>query len=312
MTENIILRKIFGEYLEKLAARNKNIVVLDSDLGNNLYTLNFAKSYPDRHFSVAMAESSMLGLAAGMTVRKKIPFVCGEAESLLGKGLDMLKHAIATPNLNIKIVLSGIGLDNIEDGFNRTCTDDLAILQAIPNLKIFTPADQFELRAMMDFMVNDYGPMVLRVPRRCHDNIYDANYVFRPGEPVVVNKGDQISLISAGFLLHECLRAAAELDQKGLTTQVVNVPSLSPLDREKLAELCRNHELILTVEDHNRHGGLGTVVTELCQQYQIGSRIIKLALDNTPESGRHQEILSKNRLSAKAIYETVRENWLQN
>jgi transketolase len=312
MTENIILRKTFGEYLEKLGAKAKNLVVLDSDLGNGLYTLYFAKSFPDRHFSVQMGEASALGMATGMTVRKKIPFVCAEAASLLGKGLDILRNGIAAPNLNIKIILSNIGLGNIEEGLVKTSTEDLALLQAIPNLKIFTPADQYELRAMMDFMINDYGPTVLRLCRHCTDNIFDQNYQFSPGQPVIANTGDQVCLISSGAMLHECLKAAAELEQKGLTTQVVNLSSIVPLDREKLADICRNYEIIVTAEDHNLHGGIGTLTAEILNQYGIPKKLIKIGLDNLPDSGKYQEILARNKLSGKTIYETVRENWLQN
>ncbi len=312
MSENIILRKSFGEYLEKLGTKAKNLVVLDTDLGNHLYTLYFAKSFPDRHFSVEMAESSALGMAAGMTVRKKIPFVCAEAASLLGKGLDVLRNGIAAPNLNVKIILSNIGLGNIEEGLVKTCTEDLAIMQAIPNLKIFTPADQHELKAMMDFMINDYGPTVLRICRHCTENIYDQNYRFIPGQPVVANQGEQVCLISTGSMLHECLKAAAELEHKGLTTQVINLSSIVPLDREKIADLCRNYEIIVTAEDHNLQGGIGTLIAEILNQYQVPKKLIKIGLDSLPDSGKHQEILARYKLSGKTIYETVRENWLQN
>jgi transketolase len=310
MTEKNNLRKTFGEYLDKLGGKAKNLVVLDSDLGNGLYTLYFAKSYPERHFSVGQAESSMLAEAAGMTVRKKIPFVCAEAPNLLGKSLDMLINAVAAPNLNIKIILSNVGLGNIESGQVKTCTDDLAILQAIPNLKIFTPADHYELRTMMDFMINDYGPTVLRLCHQCHENIFDSNYQFVAGKPQVINQGDQICLISQGALLQECLQAAVELQRKGLTTRVINLSSLVPLEEEELLNLCQDYELIITVEDHNLHGGIGTRVTELLYRSGRVKKLIKLGLDNLPDCGKYDEILTRNKISAKSIYETVRENWL--
>lgn len=310
MSDGNGLRKHFGEYLDKLGARHKNLLVLDSDLSNGLNTLLFAKNYPERHFSVPEQERAMLAMAAGMTVRKKIPWVCSRGGPLLGKAFDVLRNGISGPNLNLKIVLSDVGLGNLEHGSCQTTTEDLAMLRALPNLKIFTPSDQYELRSMMDFISLDFGPTVLRISARCQSQHNDTNYSFSPGQPVILRRGEQVCLFSHGNMLDQALQAASSLLAKGLSAQVVNLPSLSPLDEEKIAEICRNFDLILTIEDHSLQGGLGSLTAEILQRFQIGGKLVKLALSHPVESGKYQEVLEKHGLGAKNIYETVRENWL--
>lgn len=311
MSEGSTLRKYFGEYLEKLGGKNKNLVILDSDLSNNLNTLLFAKSFPERHFSLPQAERAMLAMATGMTVRKKSPWVCAGGGALLGQSLDILRNGITTPNLNIKIVLSDIGLGNIEQGVVKTTTEDLAILQSLPNLKIFTPADQHELRAMMDFMAKDYSPTVLRICKQCPNDLYDNNYSFQEGRAVITKRGDQVCLLAAGNMLRQALQASSELLSKGLATQVVNISSLNPLDETAMAELCRNYELLVTIEDHSHHGGLGARIAEIMQKNNICTKLIRLGINSSIESGKYQEILEKYGLGEKSIYETVRENWMK-
>ena len=310
MTETTSLRKIFGEYLEKLGGKSKNLLVLDSDLSNNLNTLHFAKSFPDRHFTIGMGESSMLAMAAGMAIRKKIPFVCAEAAPLLGKGFDMLRNAIALPNLNIKIILSNVGLGNIEDGTPRTCTEDLAMLQTLPNLKIFTPADQFELRSLLEWTLNDYGPTVIRLGKQNSENYFDANFNFNPGHPVIVRKGEQICLFTAGCLLSQVSQAATDLENRGISTQIVSLSSMAPLNQHRLLEIMQGFEMLVTVEDHSIHGGIGSRISDLMTKNCLNKKLLKIGLETLPEPGKYEEILAKHGLAAKNIYETIREKWI--
>lgn len=312
MNEPILLRKLFGEQLEKIGGKAKNIVVLDSDLSNNLYTLHFGKSFPDRHFSLARSESSMLAMAAGMTVRKKIPFVCAETAPLLGKAFDMLRNSIAIPNLNIKIILSNPGLGNIEDGLPHTSTSDLSLLQTLPNLKIFTPTDQYELRSLLDWTINDYGPTIIRLGKFPVPTHLDPNFQFIPGQPVVIRKGDQICLFTQTDLLEKACLAATELANRGLSVQVINLSSLSPLNSEQLLEIIRHFEMIVTIEDHSIHGGIGSTITDFLSQQNLHKKILKIGLTSLPEAGKYEEVLAKSSLSPKQIYENIRENWIKN
>ncbi len=310
MEEHISLPRVLGELLDKMGSKHKNMLILDSDLGNNLHTLHFAKNFPERHFTIGQGESAMLAMASGMTVRKKIPVVCAESAPLLGKGLDMLRNAIAIPNLNIKIILSGSGLDDIDQGTHKTASEDLAILKALPNLKIFTPSDQYELRAMLEWTLNDYGPTVIRVSKHLQRNYFDGNYQFVPGKPVIIQPGEQICIFTAGSMLEEASLAARELGQRGLSAQLVHLSSLEPLNAEEVVELARNFENIVTIEDHSVHGGIGTVINEILSAYQLPRKILKIGLSGLAESGKYQDCLSKYGLSAKAIYEKIRENWI--
>lgn len=310
MSDTVSLRKIFGEHLEKLGSKAKNLLVLDSDLSNNLYTLHFAKNFPERHFTMGMQESSILAMAAGMAIRKKIPMVCAEAAPLLNKGFDMLRNAIVAPNLNVKIILSNSGLSNLEEGLPKTSTEDLAMLRSLPNLKIFTPSDQFELRAMLDWGINDYGPAVIRLGKSCSENYLDSNYNFTPGQPVSILRGEQICLFSHGCLLGEAIKAARELSQRGLSTEIISLSSLQPLDENKIAEIARNFEMLVSVEDHNLHGGIGSILSDILIKHGLNKKLIKIGLNSLSISGKYEDVLDKCGLSAKNIYETIRENWI--
>jgi transketolase len=316
MTESISLRKTFGEYLEKLGGKYKNLAVLDSDLSNSLYSLTFAKSFPERHFTVGQGENAMLSMAAGLAARGKLPVVCGETAQLLNKGLDSLKNSIASPNLNIKIVGSNSGVSNAEEGSPRECVLDIALLNAIPNLKILCPADSIELKAMMDFMMTDFGPVFLRLPRHTLPNLYDQNYQFRLGQPEILKNGDKIVIFSYGHLLHEVLKTSSELASRGISSEVVNVPTLKPLQTEKILETCRLADLVFVVEDHLPQGGLGSIIIDLLYLNNPTGplpKVIKIALESCPETAAHYEdALNKTGLCSKAIYEKIRESWVQN
>lgn len=310
MTETISLRKTFGELLEKLGGKQKNLLVLDSDLSNSLYTLNFAKSFPEKHFTIGMSENSMLAMAAGMAMRKKIPFVCGETSELIGKGLDSIKNAICYPNLNIKIIGSNSEMTNSEEGTSHQSIEDIAILRTLPNLKILSPADSVELKAMLEFMIADYGPTFLRLPKQPLPNILEPNYQFELGEPVEILGGTQITIFSSGASLHQVLQTAADLESRAISTQVINISSLAPLNAEKIARICANTEMIVTVEQHSIHGGLGSIIGDILND-TTPRHIVKIGVTHAPESALYQEALNKAGLSSKQIYEVIRENWLK-
>ncbi|MCC6643171.1 hypothetical protein IT411_00295 [Candidatus Peregrinibacteria bacterium] len=315
MQELVNLRKICGETLEKLGGKHKNLIVLDSDLGNQLYSLNFAKSYPERHFTFAETEELILSAAAGFTVRKKITFVCAEASKLLGKAGDILRNAIIYPNLNVKILLTGCGISNIEEGPIKCSFDDLAQLLPLPNLKIFSPADQHDLRAILEFTVTDYAPTIIRIPKLPTGNYLDQNYLFQPGEPLLLQRGDQIALVTCSGLLNEVSAAAKELGQKGISAAVIHLNSLKPLNENNLANLLSQYEMIAIIEDHFQRGGLthlvGAAMVKSPNQIFTPSKLIPIALQQYPESSRYPDALTRSGLSSKAIYEKIRDAWTQ-
>lgn len=315
MLESVNLRKITGETLEKLGGKHKTMIVLDSDLGNQLYSLNFAKSHPERHFSFAESEETMLAAAAGFTARKKIPFVCGEAAKILGKGSDMLRNSIIYPNLNVKILITGLGLANIDEGPIKCCFDDLAQLLPLPNLKIFTPADQNDLRSILEFTATDYGPTIIRIPKLPAATYLDSSYQFVPGAPLKLLPGHQIALICSGGMLNEVTQAAGELEKKGISVAVFHLSSVKPLNEAELADQLSAFEMIGIIEDHFQTGGLthlvGAALARSQNQIFNPSKLVPIALNQYPESSKYQDALNRHGLSAKAIYEKIRDAWTQ-
>lgn len=315
MLETVNLRKITGETLEKLGGKHKNMIVLDSDLGNQLYSLNFAKSHPERHFSFSESEETMLAAAAGFTARKKVPFVCGEAAKILGKSSDMLRNSIIYPNLNVKILITGLGLANIDEGPIKCCFDDLSQLLPLPNLKIFTPADQNDLRSILEYAATDYGPTIIRIPKFPAATYLESNYQFTPGATVRLLPGHQIALVCSGGILNEVTQAAEELEKKGISVAIFHLSSLKPLNENDLADKLSSFEMIGIIEDHFQTGGLshlvGAALARAQNQIFNPSKLIPIALNQYPESSKYQDALNRHGLSAKAIYEKIRDAWTQ-
>ncbi len=310
MPSNTSLRNIFSENLIKLSAKLKNITVLDADLNNQLNTLAFAKIYPDRHHTIFNSESSLLSLAAGMCIRKKTPIVIVNASNLLSRGLDILRNAIAQQNLNIKIILLNPGISNIECGLAHTITEDIAILRTLPNLKVLTPVDQYELKSMLDWSLNEFGPIVLRIYTNIDEEYLDSNYQFEMGKIKALASGDQIALISSGFLMKEVWQASIELQRKGLSTSIFNLSSFNSIKSKEFVQTLNKFEIIATIEDHSIYNGIGSMINELLLENNINKKVIKLAFNDIPAPGKLKDILDQNNLSAQTIYSAIRDHWI--
>ncbi len=311
MNELFSLKKSVSEQLEKFGSKYKNLVILDSDLKNKLGTFNFAKLYPDRHFCIPLEENTMISMAAGMTIRTNLPMCFGEAYLLITKGFEALRNSVALPNLNIKIIASSSGISNIEEGPAHICLEDIAIMRTLPNFQIICPADHYETKAALEYAINTYGPVYIRLPDSPIDNIYDQNYQFEIGKPQIIKNGNQVTILSYGLMLHYNLAAAHQLEKRGVSVQVINIPSIIPLNQKWLHEHIDPTHPIFIIEDHHQNGGLGSIIMELFAN-QPSRKIIKITPQNLNESGKLNEILKRQGLDSNGIYEKIKKFYLSN
>ncbi len=310
MTEKLSLGKVFGETLEKMGARFKNLVVLDSDLSNSCNSLFFAKSFPERHFTWAGSEASIINTATGMIPRGKIPLVCGKAAALIGRGFESIRNQIALNNLNIKIVGSHIGLSAVENGAHEMCLEDLSLIQTLPNLRILTPLDAQEMRSMVETMLSEFGPVYLRFTGIPVETVLENNYQFELGKTVTIREGAQICIFSYGIALHHCLEAAKELEKRGISTKVVNISSLEPLDLDQVKSNVNNSRLSVFVEEHHQIGSLGSKVILSSHDWDL-RRILMINTKDLAAHGSYVKTLEYHQLDPKGIYETIKNFWFE-
>ncbi|MGL5830564.1 MAG: transketolase family protein [Candidatus Altimarinota bacterium] len=311
MSEAISLQKTFGETIEKLGAKYKNLIVLDSDLSSNLHTLKFAKLYPDRHFTLAGAENTMIHLASGMMARGKIVVCCGKSVKIVNHSFQSLKAAVDLPNLNIKIIGLNSGLSNAEEGPAMCSVEDLSLIRSLPNFRILSPADAVETRQMIEYMITEYGPFYLRLPANPLPNLFDQNELYNPEIcRTVHDSGNQVLIFATGSSVHQAMGAASKLESRGISSKVISISSITSVCQDKLKDSIQNSDLIVTVEDHILNGGLGSSIIEILNQ-EMPKKVLRMGVTLPGESGKFEELLAKNQIDAQGIYEQIKDKWLE-
>lgn len=297
-------RVAFGEALTRLGGENPDIVVLDADLSKSTMTEQFAKKYPDRFFDLGIAEGNMVGAGAGMALAGKIPFICSFACFVTGR-FEQIRMSIAYTRANVKIVGTHAGIGIGEDGYSQMAVEDIALMRSLPNMVVIQPADAVETERALEYIVRHQGPVFLRLMRQKTEDIHPPDYRFRLGKGVVLRPGKDVTLLGTGGVLANALKAAEILAQKGVEAQVVNVPTLKPIDREMISEAALGHGRIVTVEDHGITGGLGSAVAEVVAELGRG-RIRRVAVEDFAESGNPDGLYRKyglcdENIAAKAL-----------
>jgi transketolase len=292
-------RVAFGEALVRLGGENPDIVVLDADLSKSTMTEYFARKYPGRFFDLGIAEGNMVGTGAGMALAGKIPFICSFACFVIGR-FEQIRMSIAYSRANVKIVGTHAGIGIGEDGYSQMALEDIALMRSLPNMAVIQPADAVETERALEYIVAHQGPVFFRLMRQKTDDINPPDYQFRFGKGVILRRGKDVSLMATGGVVANTLKAADILGQKGVAAQVVNVPTIKPVDRELIAEAAFSHGKIITVEDHGITGGLGSAVSEVLAELGHG-RIKRVAVEDFAESGDAEGLYRKYGLSEDNI-----------
>ncbi|WP_312426859.1 transketolase family protein [Lacrimispora sp.] len=304
--KKIATRDSYGNALVELGKVNDKLVVLDADLAAATKTVVFKKAFPDRHIDCGIAESNMMGVAAGLSATGKIPFVSSFAMFAAGRAFEQVRNSIGYPHLNVKIGATHAGISVGEDGATHQCNEDLALMRVIPGMTVICPADDVEARAAVMAVAELDGPVYLRFGRLAVPVINDEEtYHFEVGKGVVLKEGSDITIISTGLPVSACLEAAEKMEHEGISARVINIHTLKPLDDELVEKAARETGLIVTVEEHSVVGGLGSAVCDcLADKYPV--KVLKLGINDVfGESGPALELIRRYGLDADSIHDKV-------
>ena len=297
-------RVAYGSALMELGRKNKNVVVLDADLGGSCMTKDFEEAFPDRYFEVGIAEANMTSIAAGLALTGKIPFTNSFATFASNRAYDQIRQSIAIGNVNVKIVGSSAGLSDFGDGATHQSVEDLAVMRALPNLLVLNPADPNEAYQATLAAAKHNGPVYLRINRSDYPSITPLDQEFIIGKPTILRKGTDTAILATGYMVHLALEAAKLLEGQ-VSVQVVNVHTIKPLTTEKVLEAVADCKTIVTVEEHSVVGGLGSAVAEALRRHPKPMEFIGLEDTFGRSSHSYQELLDYFNLTPEHIAETV-------
>ncbi|MGI5858152.1 MAG: transketolase family protein [Tepidanaerobacteraceae bacterium] len=302
----IATREAYGEALAEIGEEIKDIVVLDADLSGSTKTAIFAKKFPERFFNMGIAEQNLMGTAAGFATCGKIPFASTFAIFATGRAFEQVRNSICYPGLNVKIAATHAGLTVGEDGATHQAIEDLAIMRALPNMTVINPADSVEARKAVRAAALHKGPVYLRFGRLPVETIFDEDYEFEIGKGKVLKEGTDAAIIATGIMVGEALKAAEILEKDGIKAMVVNIHTLKPIDEEIILKAAECGAIV-TAEEHNVIGGLGSAVAEvLAEKKPTLMRRIGIK-DEFGQSGKPQELLKLYNLTAEDIVKAVKE-----
>lgn len=306
---NTATRDGFGEALLELGEINKNIVVLTADLSESTKVLYFAKKYPERFIECGVAEQNMAGIAAGLAAEGKIPFMTSYAVFSPGRNWDQIRVSICYSNLPVKIIGCHTGLSVGPDGATHQALEDIALMRVLPNMTVVVPCDATQAKQATQAITSILGPCYLRLTREATPTInQSSNVKFQIGKAdVLENYGQDVAIIACGPLVHQALVAAQELNDEGIKTIVINNHTIKPLDKVTLLKAARDCGAVVTVEEHQIFGGMGSAVSELLSaNYPVPMEFIGMP-DSFGESGQPEELLEKYGMSISKIKEAVKK-----
>jgi len=303
MTPAKASRAAFGEALLDLGARNERIVTVDADLSKSTMTAKFAKAYPSRAFNVGIAESGMIGVAAGLALAGRVPFACSFACFLVGR-FETIRVSVAYTQAPVKLVGTHVGIAIGEDGYSQMGLEDIACLRSLPNIPIVQPADEIETKQAVAFAVDYPGPIYLRLTRQNLPPVHDAAYRFQFGTADLLRPGRDVTILASGGPLANALAAARALAAEGVDAEVLNVATVKPLDEDAILGSAGKTGRVVTVEDHSIHGGLGSAVAELLSEV-MPTPLKRVAVTTFGESGDLAGLYAKHGLDAGGITKTV-------
>lgn len=305
ITKKIATRQSFGEKILELGKENENIVVLDADLSAATKTNIFAKEFPKRFFDMGIAEQDMIATAAGLSTCGKIPFVATFAVFLTGRGYDQIRNSVCYPNLNVKIVGSHSGITVGEDGATHQMLEDIALMRSLPNMKIICPSDDIQTKWAVEEASKIEGPVYIRLNRLATPIIYDEEANFEFGKAVVHGEGSDCTIFATGDMVSIALTVQEDLAKCGKKVRVVDIHTIKPIDKDTIVKCAKETKHLISIEDHNIIGGLGTSISEvLTDEYPV--KLTRIGMkDCFGKSGRAQELLDYFGLNSENLKKVI-------
>lgn len=299
--KKIATRESYGKALADLG-KEYDIVVLDADLSKSTKTDTFKKEFPDRFINMGIAEQNMMSTAAGLASCGKVVFASSFAMFAAGRAFEQIRNSICYPKLNVKIGATHAGISVGEDGATHQCLEDIGIMRTIPNMVVINPADDVEARAAVKAAVLHDGPVYLRFGRLAVPVLYDeAEYDFEIGKGVLLEDGTDVSIVATGLMVEPALEAKKMLAAEGINARVINIHTIKPIDRDILVKAAKETGAIVTCEEHNVIGGLGSAVAEvLCEEAPVPMERVGVK-DAFGKSGVPADLLKEYGLTAEDI-----------
>ncbi len=312
-TVNVMEKKLggatrdgYGQTLAELGRKDPRIVVLDADLATSTRTAAFAKEFPARFINVGIAEANMVGLAAGLAHSGKIPFISSFACFLTSKAYDQLRMAVALPRMNVKVVTSHGGISVGEDGSSQQSIEDVALMTSLSGFTVIVPSDEHVTRALVAAAAAVNGPVYIRTGRPKAPIVHQPTTPFSIGKGVLVKTGRDVTIIANGLLVWEALVAAEQLEASGVSAAVVDMHTIKPLDEALVAAQAKTTGAIVTAEEHQIWGGLGSAVSRaVSRSHPVPMEFVAIQ-DTYAESGKPEQLFEKYGLTAAHIVQAVR------
>lgn len=307
LDKKIATRQSYGEELAKLGEENKDIVVLDADLTTATKTGIFAEKFPDRFINVGIAEQNLMGIAAGLSTFGKIPYASTFAVFAAGRAYEQIRNSIAYPKLNVKIVATHAGITVGEDGATHQMLEDLSLMRTLPNMTVMCTSDDIQTKWAVREISKIDGPVYLRLCRMATPIIYDVTEEFEIGKGVQIGQGTDASIIATGATVAEALKAQEILKEDGIDVRVIDMHTIKPIDRELIIKCAKETKRIITVEDHNIIGGLGSAVCEVLSE-EYPTKVERMGIpDCFGRSGKAEELMKYYKIDSSAIVNKVRK-----
>lgn len=299
-------REAYGKALVELGKLHHDVVVMDADLSKSTKTADFARVFPERFINAGIAEQNMIGMAAGLAAAGKTVYASSFAMFAAGRAFEPIRNSLAYGRLNVKVCATHAGITVGEDGGSHQAIEDIAIMRSIPNMCVIVPADGPSARQAVFKLYEQPGPAYLRLGRASVPVLYGPDFELTIGKGIELRQGPDAALISCGIMVSKCLEAAEQLAQEGIEVSVVDMHTIKPLDAELVEKKARETGAILTVEEHNIIGGLGSAVCETVSA-TVPVPVLRMGInDMFGQSGKPDELLQHYGLTVDHIMQNVR------
>ncbi len=306
--KKVATRESYGNALVELGKEHQDVVVLDADLAAATKTGVFKKAFPERHIDCGIAESNMMGVAAGIATTGITPFASSFAMFAAGRAFEQIRNSIGYPHLNVKIGATHAGISVGEDGATHQCNEDIALMRTIPGMVILNPSDDVEAKAAVKAAYEHKGPVYLRFGRLAVPVINNTpDYKFEIGKAITLKQGKDVTIIASGLTVNESLEAAKLLEKDGISAEVINMHTIKPLDEQAVINAAAKTGKIVTVEEHSVIGGLGSAVCDVVAE-KAPAKVLKIGMQDVfGESGSAIELIQKYGLDGESIYHKIKE-----
>jgi transketolase len=302
---NKATRDGFGDGLYELGSKNPNVVGLSADLSESLKMTKFRKEFPERFIQVGIAEANMMGIAAGLTIGGMIPFTGTFANFSTGRVYDQIRQSIAYSGKNVKICASHAGVTLGEDGATHQILEDLGMMRMLPGMVVINPCDYNQTKAATIAIAEYFGPVYLRFGRPSVPNFTPADQKFEIGKAIVMREGKDVSIFCTGHLVWKSLEAAKQLEEKGISAEVINIHTIKPLDEEAVLSSISKTKCAVTAEEHQANGGLGDSIAQLMSRKMPSPMEMVAVKDSFGESGKPEELMQKYGLGTIDVLNAV-------